>query len=180
MDENIENEYFEWLYGIVCKSSKKSYKRLIDYLHQVDFTYTVLLDENRERDGIDLRYRFGYEKDYSINTIFELLGGYPCSILEMMIALAIRCEENIMDDPDVGDRTGQWFWCMVESLGLDEMTDSRFDRDYVDDVVSIFLSRDYGRNGEGGLFTVNHARGDMRKIEIWYQMCWYLDELLDY
>ena len=39
----------------------------------------------------------------------------------MMIALAIRCEEHIMDDPDAGDRTGQWFWSMLVSLGLGSM-----------------------------------------------------------
>lgn len=93
-----------------------------------------------------------------------------------MIALAVRCEEHIMDDPDIGDRTGQWFWNMIVSLGLGSMTDERFDGEYVDEVVDIFLNREYERNGEGGLFTVNDTDRDMRNVEIWYQMHWYLNE----
>lgn len=94
----------------------------------------------------------------------------------MMIALAIRCEEHIMDDPDIGNRTGQWFWNMIVNLGLGSMNDSKFDRDYVEDIVQKFLDRKYSRNGDGGLFTVNRSRYDLRSVEIWYQMCWYLDE----
>ena len=58
------------------------------------------------------------------------------------------------------------------------MYDARFDRDRVDDILARFLERDYARNGEGGLFTVNLCRQDMRSIEIWYQMACYLKEIL--
>ena len=95
----------------------------------------------------------------------------------MMIALSIRCEEHIMDDPDVGDRTGQWFWNMLVSLGLGSIDDRKFDRYLVDDVLERFLNREYKRNGEGGLFTVNNGR-DMRQTEIWYQMNYYLREII--
>lgn len=50
--------------------------------------------------------------------IASYLDNRPCSVLEMIIALAIRLEEHIMDDPDIGNRTGQWFWDMIVSLGL--------------------------------------------------------------
>ena len=93
----------------------------------------------------------------------------------MMLALAIRCEETIMDDPKVGNRTKQWFWGMVTNLGLGSMTDDRFDRRFVDDVVERFLDRRYEPDGTGGLFTVRNCRYDLRKVEIWYQVCWYLD-----
>ena len=99
-----------------------------------------------------------------------------CSVLEMMIALSMRCEEQIMDDPDIGNRTGQWFWDMIDNLGLGNMSDSKFDSLYVDEVLQRFLNRDYKRNGEGGLFTINRRGLDMRSVEIWYQMCWHLQE----
>lgn len=57
------------------------------------------------------------------------------------------------------------------------MHDGRFDRDYVDEVLSRFLNRDYARNGEGGLFTVRQSGQDMRSVEIWYQMSRYLKEI---
>ena len=96
----------------------------------------------------------------------------------MMIALAIRCEEHIMDDPDIGNRTGQWFWNMIVNLGLGSMTDAKFDENYTNMVIERFLNREYERNGDGGLFTVKHSRRDLRTVEIWYQMCWYLDEIV--
>lgn len=133
--------------------------------------------ENRYDDGIDLRYRFGNEQGYRDSMIASYLDNRPCSVLEMIIALAIRLEEHIMDDPDIGNRTGQWFWDMIVSLGLGSMDDSKFDKAHAIDVIRRFLDRDYGRDGKGGLFTIEHCRYDMRDIEIWYQANWYLDNI---
>ena len=58
------------------------------------------------------------------------------------------------------------------------MTDAKFDEDYANEVIGRFLNRQYERNGEGGLFTVEHCNRDLRTVEIWYQMCWYLDEIV--
>ena len=110
--------------------------------------------------------------------IASYLDDRPCSVLEMLIALAMRCEEHIMDDPDIGNRTGQWFWSMITNLGLGSMTDAKFDRVKINHVILIFLDRKYKPNGEGGLFTVRNCPRDLRTIEIWYQMCWYLDDIL--
>lgn len=177
----LNSEYFDWMCQLVLDrrySKSLSYRKLLSFLHSVDFNYTIAMDENREEDGIDLRYRFGYDNSYKQSMISTYLDNYPCSVLEMMIALAIRCEEHIMDDPDIGDRTGQWFWNMVVNLGLGSMTDAKFDEGYANKVVERFLNREYERNGEGGLFTVKHSRRDLRTVEIWYQMCWYLDEIV--
>lgn len=173
------DQYFDWMYQLVVddRYSNKSYRKLFSRLHDTEFTYTIPMDGNRAEDGIDLRYRFGREQDYSDSMIASFLDDRPCSVLEMMTALAIRCEEHLMDNPDVGNRTGQWFWDMLVSLGLGHMDDSRFDRYRVDRVLERFLEREYERNGEGGLFTVNNGR-DMRSTEIWYQMNAYLIELI--
>lgn len=171
--------YFNWMCQLVFDgrySKKLSYRRLLKVLHKIEFTYSIPMDGNRAEDGIDLRYRFGYENGCSSSMISAYLDNKTCSVLEMMIALAIRCEEHIMDDPDVGNRTGQWFWNMIVNLGLGSMNDSKFDRAYIEEIVQRFLERKYSRNGSGGLFTVNHSRYDLRTVEIWYQMCWYLDE----
>ena len=83
-----------------------------------------------------------------------------------------------MDDPQVGNRTGEWFWGMITNLGLGSMTDSRYDRQRVDDVIFRFLHRGYDRDGRGGLFRVRNCHQDMRDVEIFYQLCYYLDEIM--
>ena len=166
---NLNLEYFKWMYNIVCAdryTSSNSYEKLLMYLHDVEFTYTIKRDADRFYDGINLRQRFGQQIDG------------PCSVLEMMVALAIRCEETIMTDPKFGDRTSQWFWRMIVNLGLGGETDSRFDEEYVRDVVDQFLHRNYQRDGRGGLFTVKECQYDLRDVDIWTQMMWYLDDIL--
>lgn len=181
MENELNNEYFDWMYQLVCGEQPLkniSYRRLLMHLHSREFVYTIGMDGNRAEDGIDLRYRFGYEHDLEGPVIASCLDNRPCSIFEMMLALSIRCEEHIMDDPDIGNRTGQWFWNMVVNLGLSSMTDSKFDPVKADRIIDRFLNHNYGRNGEGGLFTVQRSRRDMRTTEIWYQAMWYFDEVL--
>jgi len=178
--DDVLNEYFDWMCQLVSDKQyigDRSYRKLLSKLHNIPFTYTIDMDGNRAADGIDLRYRFGYERNYEDYIIASFLDDKPCSVLEMIIALALRCE-TIMEDPDYGDRTGEWFWGMIESLGLESMDDTSFNRDYVDDVIDVFLSRDYERDGRGGLFTIKHPKRDLRTVEIWYQMNWYLDSIL--
>lgn len=180
--DELINEYFEWMYQLVCNDryyKRLSYRKLLYFLHDTDFAYTIPMDGNRESDGIGLRYSFGRQCGHEDSLVAAHLDDRPCSVLEMMIALSIRCESQIMDDPAAGDRTGEWFWNMVVSLGLGKMSDDHFDRNAVTHIINKFLNRDYKRNGEGGLFTVEHCEQDMRTAEIWYQMCWYLDEYLD-
>lgn len=176
--DQIINDYFEWLWNFTKCRGHSQNRKIITLLHNIEFRYSIPMDANREEDGIDLRYRFitevGIPKNYQ--EVYGYLDG-PCSVLEMMIALAIRCEESIMDDPDIGDRTSEWFWLMMKNLGLDYMNDRKFDRDVAEEKISMFLDRRYKRNGEGGLFVVN-GRRDLRKVEIWYQMCWYLDTIM--
>lgn len=169
----VEKDYFEWMLRIVYSDNHNrdpSYDRLLTTLHEIEFTWIIPLDFNRAEDGKELRWRYSC---VSHEDTYRMLPG-PSSVLEMMIALAIRCEET-MDDPRYGNRTAQWFWKMVTSLGLGGMTDDRFDREYVEDVIQRFLNREYSADGRGGLFTVKHCRYDMRDIEIWKQMNCFLD-----
>lgn len=178
LNDAINNAYFEWMYDLVCGSrysKHNSYRKLLMFLHNAEFAYLLEQDKNRAEDGIELRYRFCQMNDYE-DVMGDLDG--PCSILEMMIALAIRCEEHIMEDSDIGDRTGQWFWTMVTSLGLGGMSDDRFDRHSAERIIVDFLNHDYEPNGRGGLFTVKHSKQDLRDIEIWYQMHAYLDTIM--
>lgn len=177
--ERIEQLYFNWLYAmIIPQELKDSYRQLCRCLHDMNFRFSVPMDMNREEDGLYLRWRFADDTAIDTRIVSALLDSKPCSVLEMMAALALRCEEAIMSDPAKGDRTALWFWCMIQNLGLDSMTDRYFDEAYTSAVVNRMLDRQYAPDGSGGLFLVKHCRHNMRNAEIWYQLCWYMDELL--
>ena len=176
----LSKEYFGWMVDIIRDGNRNTdeYQYLLSYLYSKPFYYTLPMDMNRENDGIGLRYKFGRVKNYPDAIIATELDDTDCSVLEVMIALAIRCEDQFAYDPEYGDRTGVWFWEMIESLGLMDEMDANFDIDYVQRVIDRFLSRNYQKNGKGGLFTIHDLNRDMRKTDIWYQMCAYLNEVL--
>ena len=177
----IENTYFEWLLSHIYDGlypESISYYKLLSYLHSREFTFLIDRDHNRAVDGVYLRYRFMQEENISQNSITDNFLVSPCSVLEMMTALALRCEETIMDDPHYGNRTKTWFWGMIVSLGLGDQYDDNFDYDKVSKIITKFLNREYAANGKGGLFTTRHRNQDMREVEIWYQLQYYLDELI--
>lgn len=177
--KQIEDAYFDWMLGLVCENdSKFPYNKLLHYLHAIEYVYVDPMDGNRYEDGIYLRYKFGYYREYDQQIIAAYLDVHSCSMMEMLIALSIRCED-IMDDPNYGDRVGQWFWNMITNLGLSSMTDDNFDPDYIDFVISRFENHEYNKDGSnGGLFIIHDRSKDMRSAEIWYQMCWALNEII--
>lgn len=175
--DKICNLYFEWLSKFVDegKTPRTSYRKILMFLHSAEFRYTISNDSNRAEDGMKLRDRFVAEKGYE-NLIGYLEG--PCSVLEMMVALAIRCEVHIMDDSEYGDRTRQWFWGMMVNMGLGNMTDDNFDKGLAYEKVNNMLDRNYSTDGKGGLFRVKNCRLDMRAVEIWYQANWYFSTIV--
>ena len=177
----IKDGYFEWLVEIVNPTGydgEHSYRKLLSYLHDVEFTFSIHRDISRARDGEDLRYRYAHHSKHNeyYEDVVDCLRG-PCSVLEMLIALSLRCEEQIMCDPELGDRTSQWFWKMIMNLGLGHMTNPNFDLDEAESIISIFLDRAYEPDGRGGLFTVRNIDEDMRDMEIWRQMLRFLNTI---
>ena len=168
-------EYKEWLFDYIRVGDKcERYSRLLDFLSCWVFNWTIDHDENRAADGLSLRDNFA--ADHGCDEFFWE-GRLPpeCTVLEMMIALAIRCEDVIFD-PEEGTRIHCWFWEMIDSLGFGNMTDRRFSLDEADKIVRRFLNREYELDGSGGLFQVKNSHVDMRKCEIWYQMhAWIME-----
>ena len=174
---DVREQYFNWMYDMVFTKRVPSYVRLLRYLNSQEFTYNIRLDGNRADDGLYLRYRFKQEKHLRAVDVDRCLTG-KCSVLEMMVALCLRIEEDIMDDPVKGNRIHKWFHVMLKSLGLLDMDDAYFDERYTDKVITRFLNREYEPNGAGGLFRIKDCPYDLRSVEIWYQMCWYFDSIL--
>lgn len=176
MRNNLQKKYFEWMYDTVSSNrydGNITYRKLLTYLHSVDYRWLIPKDVNRAEDGAEgLRWTFAYEQHMNVS---DSLDG-PCSVLEMILALAYRCEE-IMDDAAIGNRTVQWFWRMITNLGLGCMTDDHFDIGYVESVVERFLNREYEPDGHGSLFVIPNCEYDLRDVETWSSMLWYLDTI---
>ena len=178
IEDQVKSDYFEWMYELMCGSrfsQQYEYRKLFTFLHDAEFVYFVPYDENRAAEGVALRYRYCWLHD-CLDLEWCLTG--PCSVLEMMIALAIRCEENLMVNPTIGDRTSQWFWNMIKTLGLGHMNDSYYNDWLVNDAITRFLNREYEPDGQGGLFRVRNFDRDMRTMEIWHQLLAYTNSLV--
>ena len=172
--------YFDWMSEIAFPNirDRSRYGYLLDALNASMFYFSIPMDENRMRDGIDLRYRFAYDKGYSNEEVAVALNhNRSCSMLEMMVALSLKGDERILYDFETGGRADYIFRTMLESMQLIDMTNDRFDSGYIDYRINRLLNHDYEFNGNGGFFTVENPRKDMRLVDIWYQMNWYLQKL---
>ena len=170
-DEMVD-DYFCWLVSIISDGRENSYSMLLKQLFDTSFVYVLERDANRAHDGLDLRDRYSCEEDICLDI------SSPCSVLEMMIALSIRCETDVMYNPSRGDRTYIWFWEMIENLGLIRMNNNNFNVIRVRNVLNTFMDRQYETDGKGGLFWVPGSRG-MENEEIWYQMNTFLNSIIN-
>ena len=152
----------------------KNYISLFNALFDLDFIWIHPLDENRASDGLVLRSDFEYETDLYIEGLRP-----KCTVFEMLAALAIRCENQLMRNPSKGDRTAKWFFMMLDNLHLLEFSNKNWDPSCYDHIVSIvrrFLERKYGRNGEGGAFPLKHSKNNQCNEQIWNQLMSYINE----
>ena len=167
-----EDAYFEWLYDLVdgeWNDSNHSHICLLRELHSTPFVWSVPNDDNRAEDGIGLRYVF--RESYSLEDDAWL--NLDCSFLEMMIALSQRMAfESLLT-------TQQAFWLMMRNLQLSRIVDIFYtdsEQRYVASILETVNLRTYTYSGEGGLFPLNHARGNQQHVELLYQMSAYLLE----
>lgn len=169
MDEPLEQAYFNWLLAKVTDVQQRvaAHWALAAELHNTEFVWLVPGDDLRAMDGIELRdffcNEFGIERD---PTWYNM----QCSVLEMLIGLAIRAEFQT----EIPVR--EWFWRFVENLGLTDGFRPLFPQE-IYDVLYTFMWRMYRPDGsEGGLFPIRNSNKDQRKEEIWHQFCDYIAE----
>lgn len=165
------DDYFYWLTGLLDDDDiLGNYQKLLWQLLETEFTWTVEYDGNRAADGLYLRKLYLRETGMCV----ELDWG--CTVLEMLIALCRRCEDELMYDPDLGDRTSYWFMIILKNLGLNIYDDYNYDCDSVATILERFLDRDYEKNGCGGAFYVRNSVCDFRDKDLWWQLNAYLEE----
>ena len=180
MKTDVRHLYFDWLIHAIWDENGwkvKTHRKLLKKMNNFLFMIKIPNDVYRVNDGIDIRWRFAWESGHlGDNLICSSFGDDECSVLEMMIALAFRANESMANQN--GEPTVQHiFWDMVKNLGLLGETDNMYDEENVSYMLKRFNERLYQQNGKGGLFYFPYNdTDDMRKIEIWDQLCWYVNE----
>lgn len=170
-----DKRYFNWLCKMVKLDKITTHTKILNKLNNSPFTYiktNVLLsrDSSREDDGLELRSEFIEDSRTNITNIEG-----ECSILEMLIALARRIDD--LCNETVDNKIPHYFSRLVYNLGLWKYDDDHWNEEEVDNILKIFLTRKYDKNGNGGLFPIPNYNGDMRKIDIAMQMHHYLNYL---
>ena len=170
--DELEQRYYEWLIGLI-PGWTEGYDVLIRHLYETPFRVAMLMDENRVGDGLSMRARFVWAANLGVIERDILKRQRPCSVLEVMIGLAQRFEEEYMTQY-TEDTINEWFSPMITSLGLQNYDDRHFDLYGFDRIMRTFLDRAYFPDGRGSLFYIPGTKEDMRQTEIWKQMMfWY-------
>lgn len=179
-ETKLIDEYFQWIYKMMegFFGPDKKYSYLFEDLFVITFTYTIPNDENREMDGLNLRRHFAYAVGYNPDEVCDILRHKPCSVLEMITALAIKIY-NTMDDSSDDKPVKYWFWAMLFNLGLSTMSNDIYIGGYVHNRVNRFLNRQYNYvSGRGSLFP-NVLRDPLyAEKEIWDQKNGWLRQFI--
>ena len=159
-------DYFSWLCMIAVPDGYKrvDYAKLLVTLMDTEFYWVIPRDENRAADGLELRDIF----EDQTGEVCDADG--HCSVLEMLVALSIRCNDELMYDPDDPKRADKWFWMMIENLGLDIFVDKKFDKTAILAILDDFMAK----NGQKWLFPISKTATNFQKMELWYQLNHYL------
>lgn len=170
--------YTDWLLTRVgySKYEKDSFVNLMWSLSYTPFTYILPMDKNRASDGLYLREEYCRQYGYDFEEICT-----PCSVLEMLCALAIRITEEYIGDPS-DSRPEIIFFEMISNLGLTYFDDDFYEKNpigaknRVQDILQTWLERRFSYNGNGAIFPIKLPKRDQRRIEIWSQMQEYISE----
>lgn len=160
--------YFDYLVNLI---DGENYICLLKELNKEHFFPLLELDRNRVseikremRESIPASPRTDYV------TIFEIL-----------VLLATKYE-GFAKRYGQPDHTATWFWCFIVNCGLNRYDDLYFKEHKEESLNKIkefcakFNNRTYGRDGTGSPFPLKDPPKDMRKTELFYQLCWYYNE----
>lgn len=172
MSELLDDRYLDWLYAMVgLQEENVHHYHLMKQLLSREFVYmpAAVGDGNRAADGMYLRRQFA-KSDISIRPDEDWFK-IACSILEMMIGLSRHLAFNAEGE------VGEWFWHLVNNLGLTRYNDGRWNGRRIDEVIERLVWRQYSYDGNGGLFPLLRPHDDQRYVELWFQMEAYILEL---
>lgn len=159
-----EENYLKWLARQIKPDRDRDHTDLFRILYAKEFVWLIPNDDNRVRDGLDIRDSF-------FNYHSHLDQG--CSVLEVLIGISRRIAFAAGGDPHL------WAWRLLENLELNRVSGriGAIRAERVDDILERLIWRMYEPNGVGGFFPLAWPQLDQRGVEIWYQMHAYIEEL---
>lgn len=173
LNARMLDDYYNYILNIVDFGlpEHRKYSKLMYELNNIEFTWVLPMDENRDMDAIELRRSFLIDNGYDE---FRDLWDTPRSVLEVLIAFSKRIEIEITGEPGE-DCLGRWFWVMLKNLDV-LMVDRRFDIRVLRSNIDVWLLREFDESGRGSIFPLKNWRNDQRKTDMWYQMHAYIHE----
>lgn len=173
--------YFVWLISQVKNPAVSTTDRyeLLRLLHNVEYVWVVLGDDNRVGWALELRSIFTESIGREREDLFPEDYG-NCSVLELLVSFSLEMTSTSYEKEQF------WFWEFLKNLGLFEYTDDilHAKRQEVCEKLDTFIWRTYTPLGVGGLFPlenpppkIRYPHGyDARTTELWFQVLPYLDE----
>lgn len=164
----LKRKYLKYLMERVEVPSM--YAGLCETLLMVEFEPVIGNDSDRCVDGLDIRREFE-GGDYST----ELSDESPCSVLEMLVALAERTA-NLMYEGGEGESPGHYFWVFMRNLGLDKMKDTgdfRKKQRLIVEILEQFMDPECS---DVEIVSIKHPPKRWTNLEIWKKVNWFLTE----
>lgn len=188
---SVRREYFMYLCNMVNMNngnnefdvydSNRTFFMLANKLFNTKFKFLIPMDENRLKDGGNLRYWYGLLGS-NFNS-YEGLDDGKVSVLEVLIALADRVDRDIMQGIEPVDRSVKWFWLFLNNLGIAHYTDIGWNYKSEVEVGTIldnWMMRNFDFAGNGSPFPLKNPVEDQRNVEIWNQVQYYIQENYNY
>lgn len=175
----LHEQYYEWLlFKVTDPKEPRTHDKLFRELASAPFKATVGRDDNWFEHCEYMREDYYEEAEFEGAEYVKEDG--EITLLEVMVNLCIKAE-GIMQGFD-GVDCERWFNDMLENSGLIFYTDYRFSKTGVWSKINRILDREYNRDGGGGLFCIPvlDPSHDLRDVELWYQLMWYIDYVNDY
>lgn len=176
MSNSLAEEYLRWLAPQIREETdgnpNRTYWDLIHLMFEKRFVDAELIanDHNRIEDGLALRVEFCHERNIPPEASTGL---GPCSFLEVLIGLSRRL--SFM----AGGAPAGWAWVLVSNLELHRVPDpiGRGRARKVDSIMDDCIHRNYSPDGQGGFFPLAYPEEDQTRVELWYQLGLYVNEL---
>lgn len=182
----MRHEYFEWLVSKVTSPAvpdDAQARNVLRVLRDIRIQGLPMADDDpRLEDGKQLRMNFIDDAGLSVHSYDDALEPNFCTVLELLIALAIRMDDIMRDPLDPSSSVPSCFWGMVTTMVGQPFYPCSYWAFPADVSIAAvvtessmkFLSRQYDPTGYNGNIFIDVSGVDLRAIDIWAQACRFM------